>query len=158
MAASFIGLVNSGVVTGTESPRFISTFLQPATQYGVDDVLTWVDGFADSNIVTDSTIAARQGQYAIDFYDYYVDELTSGATSADTTLDATDRLTIDQAVAEIIGNPKVPVPQYTDVNIALADTGGRTVIQADGTIYKVPTPAVVEGDGTFRFAPGNKQG
>ena len=164
MVASFTGLTNSGAITGQEEPRFIATFLQPATQYGVNDVVQWIDGFPTDTPVTDLIITARQGQYAIDFYQYYGEDLniTNTVAAAETTVEATQREVIDQAVAEIIGNPKVPVPQYTDVPVEIVDTtaaGTEVVIQPDGTIIKVPVNvALAQGDGTFRLSPGNKQG
>ena len=71
--------------------------------------------------------------------------------------DATNRQVIDQSVADIIGDPKVPIPQYTNTEISLAgDT--TTVIQSDGIIKSVPvTQPTLGEDGTFRLAPGNKQ-
>lgn len=165
MVASFDGLQASGVITGNEDPKFIATFLQPATFYGVDSVVQWVDSFPTDVPVEELKITARQGQYALDFYNLYGEDLNITATAivAPTSVEATDRLVIDQAVAEIIGNPKVPVPQYTDIPVQIVNTaevaGGEVVLQPDDTIIRVPvTVAAAEaGDGTFRFAPGNRQ-
>jgi hypothetical protein len=62
---------------------------------------------------------------------------------------------IDQAVADIIGNPKVPVPQYTDIPAAVTDGANTTsVLQPDGTIVRVPVTIVnTDENGIFRFAP-----
>ena len=165
MLASYAGLTSAGAITGNESARFVATFLQPATQYGVDSVVQWVDGFPTDTPVTDLTITARQAQYATDFYEINSEALSieTNVPVAATTTEATERTVIDQDVAEIIGNPKVPVPQYTDVPVSIVDTaiaaGEEIVIQPDGTIVKVPvTVANAGGDGTFRFSPGNKQG
>lgn len=161
MVASFAGLKDAGVISGQEEPRFLATFLQPATEFGVDTVVQWVDGFETFTPVVELEISARQGQYAVDFYDLYGQDLNiiATATAAETTIDATEREIIDQAVAEIIGNPKVPVPQYTDVPAEIINTDTGTVtLQSDDTIIRVPTTVTnAEGDGTFRFAPGNKQ-
>lgn len=159
--ASYTGLLDSGVLKGNESPRVVATFVQPAVTYGVDSVVQWVDGFADSNEINALTVAARQGQYAIDFVEKYgadvnlIDTVPTGPFEA-------ERNTIDQAVADIIGNPKVPVPQYTEVLTEIADTGTQTtVLQPDGTIIRVPAPVTVtnvDDNGVFRFAPGSNQG
>ena len=178
VVASYTGLLNSGVLKGTESSRVVATFVQPATTYGVDNVVRWVEGFATSDEVNVLTIAARQGQYAIDFVERYgadvnlIDTVPTGPFEA-------QRETIDQAVADIIGNPKVPVPQYTEIPTEVADpavtaaqaaaaienpdapiiTEYRSVLQPDGTIIRVPVTAVnVNENGTFRFAPGSNQG
>lgn len=154
--AALGGLINQGILKGNESPRYTATFVQPATTYGVDSVTQWVDGFADSAQVDELSIAARQGQYAIDFVDFYGEEINLIDTVPTGPFEA-NRDTIDQAVADIIGNPKVPVPQYTDIPAAVADGANtRSVIQPDGTIVRVPVTVVnTDENGIFRFAPGS---
>lgn len=176
LTAAFNGLVNAGTITGKESPNFIATFVQPAAQYGVTDVVAWADGFSPGQEATANIeVAARQGQYAVDYVDAFSTELNNvnEAPVIETTIDATDRSVIDQDLADIIGDPKVPVPQYTDILTEVADntsssiaakagtnaTGVETVIRPDGTIVKVAvTPVTTVDDGTFRFAPGSNQG
>jgi len=176
LAASFSGLINAGTITGTEDPIFIATFLQPAAQYGVTDVVAWADGISlDAELTANIEVAARQGQYAVAFADEFAAELNTviDAPIAETTVDATQREVIDQDIASIIGDPKVPVPQYTDVPIEVIDnttttamakagtnaTSVETIIRPDGTIVKVAvTPTSTAEDGTFRFSPGSNQG
>ena len=156
MASSLLGLQSAGIVTGTESPNYLATFLQPATELGVDSVVAWVDGAADPATTNAVNVVARQGQYAIDFVDAYSAELNVAST-VNSVADATNRSVIDQTMANIIGDPKVPIPQYTNAEVALvSDT--TTVIQADGIVKSVPVSQTSTGDdGTFHFAPGNKQ-
>jgi hypothetical protein len=171
--AAFAGLTDSGVLQGNEDPVYVATFLQPATQYGVDNVVQWVDGFAAPSEVADLQIAARQGQYAVNFVD--TQEISNeSALSATAAVDTVERNVIDQTVAEIIGDPKVPVPQYTDTEVVIADpavaqakqqlgidvVAYENVLQPDGSIIRVPVlvPDATKDDGTFRLAPGNNQG
>ena len=175
--AAFAGLRDSGAISGNEDPRYVATFLQPATQYGVEQVVQWTDGFASSAEVSELQIAARQGQYAVDFVDEFFDQIsfTPGATAATNTA---ERNIIDQAVTEIIGDPKVASPQYSDAvdtpDILAFETVTQpdgtiirvpvvafdNVIQPDGTIIRVPVvpPGTTRDDGTFRLAPNNNQG
>lgn len=152
--AAFIGLVDAGTLSENDDPRVVATLLQPATQYGVNEVVKWVDGFATPAETTEIQIAARQGQYAIDFVDYYGQEINLINVPPDGT---TERDVIDQAIADIIDNPKVPVPQYTDIPTEVVNNT-ETVIQADGSLIKVNKPTTTDEDGTFRFAPGSNQG
>jgi hypothetical protein len=163
LSAAFNGLVNAGTITGNEAPGFVATFLQPATQFGVDNVVAWADGFSiDAATDADITIAARQGQYAIDYVDAFASELNANL-SAPVATDATTRNVIDQAVADVIGDPKVPVPQYTDVEIAVTNnpvtipTGDNASAVAKALSVAVNPTSTAE-DGTFRFAPGSNQG
>jgi hypothetical protein len=182
MVASYTGLVNSGVIKGNEDPRLVATLVQPATQYGVDSVVQWTDGFADTQVQSDLTIAARQGQYAIDFVEYYGEEINLVNTPPDGTNASRD--VIDQAIVDIIDNPKVPVPQYTDIPAESVNTT-ETVIQNDGSLTKVDrqvvsippgaftsvannvpqtttvqvdVPSTTSDDGTFRLAPSSNKG
>lgn len=152
--AAFIGLVDAGTVTENEDPRVVATLLQPATEYGVNDVVKWVDGFATPEETTQIQIAARQGQFAVDFVDYYGEEIDLINVPPE---GSTQREVIDQVIADIIGDPKVPIPQYTDTPTEFTNAT-ETVIQADGSLIKVDKPTTANEDGTFRFAPGSNQG
>jgi hypothetical protein len=187
--AAFKGLVDSGTITGNEDPTYVATFVQPATQYGVNEVVAWADGFSPDEETTEKIIvAARQGQYAVDYVNAFADELNTAteAPVAETATEATARDVIDQEIADSIGDPKVPVPQYTDVEVfptdntestaaakaAIVDgtvgttgTAGttpvkiETVIRPDGSIVKVAvTQTTTKDESTFRFAPGSQQG
>lgn len=154
MTAAFVGLVDSGTLRENEDPRVAATFVQPATEYGVNNVVKWVDGFATPQETSILEVSARQGQFTIDFVDYYNEEINLISTPPDGT---TDRDVIDQAVADIIDNPKVPVPQYTDIPVDVANDT-ETVIQNDGSLIKVNKPSLANEDGTFRLAPNNNRG
>lgn len=156
-ASSFLGLQNAGIITGTEDPKILASLLQPATEYGVDSVVDWVDGVVTSDdLVNNIEIASRQGQYSVDFVDTFSNEINTLSKVTEIT-DATDRTAIDQTMAELIGDPKVPVPQYTNIETALVNDT-TTVIQADGVVKSIPvTQTTTTDDSTFRIAPGNKQ-
>lgn len=157
MTASFAGLVNAGTIKENENPRVVATFIQPATEYGVNDVVKWVDGFATTQETVELQIAARQGQFAVDFIDYYNQEINLESAPLAPDTGVTNREVIDQAIADIIDNPKVPVPQYSD-NPTEVTNDTETIIQADGSLIKVNKPITTNDDGTFRFAPDSNQG
>jgi len=142
---AYQGLIDVGIITGSESPRFIATFLQPSVRYGVDAVVAWVRGSASPDLATAVQIAARQGQYAIDFVDTYGVELNIAPELGgfDNTV---IRDEVDQAVTDIIGNPKIPVIEYANV-IATANVSPVSLTIAGAT----------DEDGTLRFAPGSSR-
>jgi hypothetical protein len=139
MTGAFQGLLDAGILTGGESARFQATFLQPATRYGVTAVVSWVNDTASTDLATNILLVARQAQYAIDFIDTYSSLLNAGIDipGFENTVDRQD---LDQAVSDIIDNPKVPSIDYAD------------------TVLTVPVPATVDEDGVFRFAPGAPRG
>jgi hypothetical protein len=139
MTGAFQGLVDAGILSGGESARYQATFLQPATRYGVDAVVSWVNDTASTDLTNNILLIARQAQYAIDFVDTYSSVLNAGIDipGFENTINRQD---LDQAVVDIIDNPKVPAIDYVD------------------TVIDETTPTTVNEDGVFRFAPGAPRG
>jgi hypothetical protein len=139
MTGAFQGLLDAGILSGGESARYQATFVQPATRYGVTAVVSWVNNTASTDLTNNILLVARQAQYAIDFVDTYSSLLNAGISipGFDNTIERQD---LDQAVVDIIGNPKVPSIDYVD------------------TITAVTIPTTVDEEGVFRFAPGKPKG
>ena len=139
MTGAFQGLLDAGVLTGGESARYQATFVQPAARYGVTAVVSWVNDTASTELTNNILLIARQAQYAIDFVDTYSSLLNAGIDipGFENTVERQD---LDQAVIDIISNPKVPSIDYAD------------------TITPVIVPATVDEEGVFRFAPGKPKG
>jgi hypothetical protein len=139
MTGAFQGLIDAGILNGGESARYQATFLQPATRYGVNAVVSWVNDTAGSDLTNNILLVARQAQYAIDFVDTYSSILNAGIDipGFENTVERQD---LDQAVTDIIDNPKVPSIDYVDI------------------VTTVTVPATVNEDGVFRFAPGSPRG
>ena len=150
---AYQGLLDATVLTGNESARYIATFLQPAVRYGVDAVVSWLQGSLDTTLASAVLIAARQGQYAIDFVNTYGTALNVAPAPGEYN-NTVIRDEIDQAVTDIIGDPKIPDIEYANVEAILADVAATANI---GNIL-VSIPAATNDDGTFRFAPGSSQG
>jgi hypothetical protein len=139
MTGAFQGLLDTGILTGGESAKYQATFLQPATRYGVNAVVSWVNDTASTELTNNILLVARQAQYAIDFVDTYSSVLNAGidVSGFENTVERQD---LDQAVIDIIDNPKVPSINYVD------------------DITTTTIPGTPDEDGVFRFAPGNPRG
>ena len=139
MTGAFQGLLDAGILSGGESARYQATFVQPATRYGVTAVVSWVNDTASTELTNNILLVARQAQYAVDFVDTYSSLLNAGidVPGFENTVDRQD---LDQAVIDIIGNPKVPSINYVD------------------TITEVAVPTTIDEDGVFQFAPGKPKG
>jgi hypothetical protein len=155
---AYQGLIDSGVLNGSEIARYIATFLQPAVKYGVDAVVSWIKGTASSDLASSILIAARQGQYAIDFVSTFGAEL-SLAPDPGISNNTVVRDQLDQAVTDIIGNPKIPVIEYANIAAitedAIATANAAAIVNRVGNITIPPTNP---DDGIFRFAPGSSRG
>jgi len=137
LQGSYQGLIDTGIITGNESARFQAAVVQPAAQYGVDAVIAWIVGVSPADMIGKIQMAARQGQYAIDFVNSYSAQLNVAPllSGYENTVQRQD---LDQLVSNIIGNAKIPNIIYADAAAALA-----------------VTPMLTDEDGIFRFAPSN---
>lgn len=136
MQGAYQGLLNVGILVGNETARYQATFLQPATRYGVDAVLSWVENKAGNELVNKLKISARQGQFAIDFIDTYLRDIDLGFDLPGFS-NTVERTELDTAVLDIIGNDKVPTLEF-----------------ADPVTVAVPAPVETDEEGRFRFAQG----
>lgn len=128
LQGSYKGLIDNGIMTGNESARFQATLVQPAAQYGVDAVIAWTKGVLPPDMISKIQIAARQGQYAIDFVDAYSTQLNVAPPLAGFT-NIVQRQGLDQLVSNIIGNAKIPSIVYADAVVAAVV---HTVSNEDG--------------------------
>jgi hypothetical protein len=157
---AYQGLIDYQIILGDEEARYIAAFLQPAVRYGVDAVVSYVQGTADSQLSSAVEIAGRQGIYAIDFVDTYGEELqlAPAPASSDNTV---IRDQIDQAVQDIIDNPKIPTLEYANIAAIEADvvaSARAAELIADVGNIIIPIPPTNDDDGTFRFSRGSRQG
>jgi hypothetical protein len=159
LEGAYQGLVDAGVLTGNEAARYIATFLQPAVRYGVDAVVSWIEGNIDTDTAAAIEVTARQGQYAIDFVNTYSAQLdVATPPSSDNTVVRTQ---IDQTVSDVIDNPKIPVIEYantTAITEGLIEAANAANLVASIGNIVIPIPPSAKDDGIFRFAPGSRQG
>lgn len=114
MVSALDGLKKAGAVTGNESPTDLASFVQTASKFGVGNTVDWIKGVAPSDIVTQINSVAKNAQYAVNFVDKKASELTTGSLTIGGFTGVVERTAVDSAVADIIGNPKVPKPAYAD--------------------------------------------
>jgi hypothetical protein len=134
--------------------------LQPAVRYGVDAVVSWIEGTLDTDTSTAIEVTGRQGQYAIDFVNTYSAELMLAPTPVDSN-NTVIRDQIDQAVADVIDNPKIPTLEYA--NVAAIEADVIASVKAAELIANVANINITvlpsnPDDGVFRFSPGARQG
>lgn len=153
LAGSYQGLVDQGYLTGDESPRDVATLIQPAAKYGVTAVIAWIEDLLSPEQSAAVAITARQGQYAIDFVNTYGSKLDPGI-DLPAFSNTVQREEIDFVLEEIIGNPKIPTPEYADLVQALVEANPNVFGTSAGSIL----PQLTDEDGKFRFSPGNTRG
>lgn len=112
MVSSLNALKSTGVITGRESPRDLAGFVQVASKFGVPDTLAWVKGQAPASAVTEINSLAKSAQYAVDFIDTKASDFVRGGIQIGGFTGTVERTAVDDAVGEILGNPKIPAPDF----------------------------------------------
>jgi len=113
----------TGIVTGQEDPSKLAGLISVGSKYGPETVKTWIKGGTLTEEVTDNMNAlARGSQFAVDLSIQKVNDALKGFTTvANNSTNTVSRGLINNAVEQIIGNPKVPAPNYTAPNAPNAD-------------------------------------
>ena len=112
MVTALDGLKTAGVVTGSERPQDLASLVQTASRFGVNTTVAWVNGAAPPDIAAEMNLVAKSAQYAVNFVDNKASDLVAGSTKLGGFTGTVERGQIDQAVTSIIGNAKVPAPNF----------------------------------------------
>jgi hypothetical protein len=113
MVTALDGLRSAGVVTGTESPRDLASFVQTASRFGVNTTVDWIQGAAPPDIALEINSVAKSAQFAVNFVDTKASELVAGGIQLGGFTGTAQRGQVDRAVTDIIGNAKVPTPNFS---------------------------------------------
>jgi hypothetical protein len=112
MVTALDGLKSAGVVTGNEAPRELASFVQTAAKFGVVTTVDWIQGSSPPDITNQINSTAKSAQYAVNFVDTRAPELVAGGIRLGGFTGTVERGQVDQAVSAIIGNAKVPTPNF----------------------------------------------
>lgn len=141
MVASLDGLRKAGVVTGTETPQQLAPFVQVASKYGVNNAVEWVRGQAPADLVSNITGTAKDAQYAVNLLDRSQTALNGTVLTASNYIGTANRGPLDQAVSEVLGDQKIPVPVYTDTT----QTEETATFTGDAQIETQPDQGIIAG-------------
>lgn len=112
MVTALDGLKTAGVVTGNEAPRELASFVQTASKFGVNTTVDWIQGAAPPDIASEINSIAKSAQFAVNFVDSKASELVTGGIQLGGFTGTAQRSQLDRAVTDIIGNAKVPTPNF----------------------------------------------
>jgi hypothetical protein len=112
MVSALDGLRGAGIVTGNEAPSELASFVQTAAKFGVADTVKWIQGAAPTDIAAEINSVAKNAQYAVNLVDRKLPEITTATTTLAGFTGTIERSAVDQAVSAVIGNPKIPTPDF----------------------------------------------
>ena len=133
MISALEGLKKSGVITGKESPAELAPFVQVASNFGVDDTVSWVKGQAPAELVNQMNSVAKNGQYAVSLVDRANINLSGIAPIGGSFIGTTERQEIDAALTDILGDAKIPAPIYADQTNEVVEVTTETVTGGQAT-------------------------
>jgi hypothetical protein len=113
MVAALDDLRASGVVTGSEAPKDLASLVQTATRFGTNSTVEWINGAVAPDIATQIQSVAKGAQYAVNFVDTKASDLTRGISRLGGFTNTVERSTLDQALTQVIGNAKIPTPDFS---------------------------------------------
>ena len=113
MISALDGLRATGVVTGNEAPKDLAGFVQTAAKFGVNKTVQWINNVAPADVIDEIQTVAKNAQYAVNFVDQKAGELVAGGLRLGGFTETVQRDSVNVAVADIIGNPKVPSPDFS---------------------------------------------
>ena len=132
MVGALEGLRQNGIVTGSEAPAQLAAFVQTASRYGVANTVDWVKGAAPADLITQMEQTAKNAQYAVNFVDTKTTDLVRGGLQLGGFTGTVERSGVDQAVLDVLGDDKIPPPNFsTSLYAALPDQDLTYAIDSD---------------------------
>jgi hypothetical protein len=112
MTQSLKGLQTSGLANGKESPAVLSGLVQSATQLGVGALDSVVKNLAPANITAAIGAAIKGAQFSTAFVEQKLGDFAGKARQAVAAVETVDRSVVDQGVGTVLGDAKIPVPEF----------------------------------------------
>jgi hypothetical protein len=135
MTTSLTSLQQAGVISGQETPSSLAPFVQVASKFGVNATVDWVKGQAPANLVNQINGVAKGAQYAVNFVQDKLPAALGTGAQLSGSVDTVQRTDVDQAVKQIIGNPKIPVPDFSSALYAGTANQDLTYSGNDATTW-----------------------
>lgn len=83
-----------------------------AGKYNPSTATRWARGTTPDDLTTDLNQLAKNSQYAVNYTKYKLSDLASGIVPGAAYSNTTNRQTLDAAVGRLLGDEKIPVPEF----------------------------------------------
>jgi hypothetical protein len=125
-------LRNAGIATGTEQPAKLAGLVQAASKYSTEVIKPWINGtLANQPLVDTLNKTVRSAQYSVELSTEKINNALKGfSTVPVSSTNTVNRTAVDNAMTSVIGNPKVPTPNYrsTADDVRLTYTGDDSIV------------------------------
>ena len=112
MSAGFTALQKKGILGKGETAQQLGAVLQTAVRFGPQAAVNWVVGKAAGAAFNKINAVAKNAQQAIDKATGGLFSIINLQVAANGVINTVARATVNTAVKDVIGNPKVPTPNF----------------------------------------------
>ena len=112
MSAGFTALQKKGILGKGETAQQLGAVLQTAVRFGPQAAINWVAGKAVGTALNKINNLAKNAQQAVDKATGGLFSIINLQVAANGVINTVARGTVNTAVKGVIGNPKVPTPDY----------------------------------------------
>ena len=138
MVSSLEGLKNAGLATGLESAKDLSGLVQSATNLGVGALDSVVKNLAPPGVAAAVGAVIKGAQFSTDFVEQKLGEFGAFSRQAQAAVETVDRAAVDQSVGTVLGDAKIPVPEFRPaerqpedpVVLSISDEAKAVVLEA----------------------------
>jgi hypothetical protein len=118
MSNSYEQLKQNGTLNGNESADAVGPLVNAATKYGVEPTTQWLNNNAPANVTTQISNFVNSSTYGSTFgvknqnIAVGIGALSLGVVIAKGYVNTVNRQSLNQATTAVIGNPKIPTPNF----------------------------------------------
>jgi hypothetical protein len=141
MSNSYEQLKQNGTLNGNESADAVGPLVNAATKYGVESTTQWLNNNAPANVTTQISNFVNSSTYGSTFgvknqnIAVGIGALSLGVVIAKGYVNTVNRQSLNQATTAVIGNPKIPTPNFPS-------SGASTARISDSAAESAVTTAV----------------
>ena len=151
MSNSYEQLKQNGTLNGNESAEAVGPLVNAATKYGVEPTTQWLNNNAPANTGTQISNFVNSSNYGSNFgannksLSGAIGALSLGVVIAKGYTNTVNRQNLNQATAAVIGNPKIPTPNFPSAGSSTVSNAAATssVNSAIAVLSSVGSPAQV---------------
>jgi hypothetical protein len=150
MSNSYEQLKQNGTLNGNESADAVGPLVNAATKYGVEPTTQWLNNNAPANVSSlisnfvnsstyGSTFGVKNQNIAVG-----IGALSLGVVIAKGYVNTVNRQSLNQATTAVIGNPKIPTPNFPSAGAStsrISDSAAQSAVTTAAAALSSVSPA-----------------
>lgn len=150
MSNSYEQLKQNGTLNGNESADAVGPLVNAATKYGVEPTTQWLNNNAPANITTQISNFVNSSTYGSTFgvknqnIAVGIGALSLGVVIAKGYVNTVNRQSLNQATTAVIGNPKIPTPNFPSAGAStnrISDSAAQSAVTTAVAALSSVSPA-----------------